>query len=82
MNDEDGQRAMSDELTRGTKHRQGFTATTRRIRDALHRVVLMRETGPKSAAWQRARVQTIWRLHALLEASQQSPPEQPLGSDE
>lgn len=49
------------------------TAATRRIREVLHQVVLMRETGPKSAAWQRARVQTIWRLHALLEASQSLP---------
>jgi hypothetical protein len=40
---------------------------------ALRRVVLLRETGPKSAAWHRARVQTIWRLHRLLE--QAEPPE-------
>jgi len=39
---------------------------TTRLREALHRVVLLRETGPKSAAWHRARVQTIWRLHTML----------------
>jgi hypothetical protein len=38
-----------------------------RLTQSLRRVVLLRETGPKSAAWHRARAQTIWRLHALLE---------------
>jgi hypothetical protein len=38
-----------------------------RLNSALHRVVLLRETGPKSAAWHRARVATIWRLHRLIE---------------
>lgn len=38
-----------------------------RITQSLRRVVLLRETGPKSAAWHRARAQTIWRLHRLLE---------------
>jgi hypothetical protein len=43
------------------------SAVEQRIRDRLHKVVLMRETGPKSGAWQRARVRAIWRLHALLD---------------
>ncbi|NTU79887.1 MAG: hypothetical protein HGA45_10865 [Chloroflexales bacterium] len=38
-----------------------------RLSLALRRVVLLRETGPKSAAWHRARVETIWRLHRLLD---------------
>ncbi|MBX0327511.1 hypothetical protein K2Z83_07440 [Oscillochloris sp. ZM17-4] len=38
-----------------------------RLTQSLRRVVLLRETGPKSAAWHRARAQTIWRLHRLLE---------------
>jgi hypothetical protein len=38
-----------------------------RLTQALRRVVLLRETGPKSAAWHRARAQTIWRLHGMLE---------------
>ena len=42
-----------------------------RLNLALRRVVLLRETGPKSAAWQRARVVTLWRLHRLLEAERQ-----------
>lgn len=37
------------------------------IRNTLRQVVLLRETGPKSAAWHRARLRTIWRLHARLE---------------
>ncbi|NJN16470.1 MAG: hypothetical protein HC822_09465 [Oscillochloris sp.] len=39
-----------------------------RLTSALRRVVLLKETGPKSAAWHRARVQTIWRLHKLLDS--------------
>jgi hypothetical protein len=38
-----------------------------RLTQSLRRVVLLRETGPKSAAWHRARAQTIWRLHRMLE---------------
>ncbi|NTV64855.1 MAG: hypothetical protein HGA65_15195 [Oscillochloris sp.] len=37
-----------------------------RLTEALRRVILLRETGPKSAAWHRARAQTIWRLLQLL----------------
>jgi hypothetical protein len=47
--------------------------------------VLLRETGPKSAAWHRARVRTIWRLHRLLEqpASSHPPPrEEPAPSEQ
>lgn len=44
------------------------------IQQALRQVILLRETGPKSAAWHRARLQTIWRLHRLLaEVSQADP---------
>jgi len=38
-----------------------------RLTQSLRTVVLLRETGPKSAAWHRARAQTIWRLHRMLE---------------
>jgi hypothetical protein len=37
-----------------------------RLRDQIRKLVLMKETGPKSAAWHRARVDTIWRLHQQL----------------
>lgn len=59
---------MSDE-----QHRPPSGADTTqadRLRDALRRVVLLKETGPKSAAWHRARVRTIWHLHALMEREQ------------
>jgi len=53
-----------------------------RLTTALRRVVLLKETGPKSAAWHRARVRTIWRLHSLLarpaaEANPAGAPEHP-----
>lgn len=38
-----------------------------RLLDRVRRLVLMRETGPKSAAWHRARVNAIWRLQHTLE---------------
>jgi hypothetical protein len=41
-----------------------------RLTQSLRRVVLLRETGPKSAAWHRARAETIWRLHRMLERQQ------------
>ncbi len=37
------------------------------VQDMVRRLVLMKETGPKSAAWHRARVRAIWRLHRRLE---------------
>lgn len=48
-----------------------------RLTAALRRVVLLKETGPKSAAWHRARVRTIWRLHALLAEANAARPEAP-----
>lgn len=48
----------------------------KRLQDTVRQLVLMKETGPKSAAWHRARVQMIWRLHHRLErrvASDESP---------
>ena len=44
------------------------------LRDTVRRLVLMKETGPKSAAWHRARVQMIWRLHRKLEQSSPAGP--------
>ncbi|HMQ34272.1 MAG TPA: hypothetical protein PKD53_26290 [Chloroflexaceae bacterium] len=44
-----------------------------RLRGALRRVVLLRETGPKSAAWHRARAATIWRLHRLIAQADDDP---------
>jgi hypothetical protein len=39
-----------------------------RLRESVQRLVLLKETGPKSAAWHRARVRSIWRLHRALES--------------
>lgn len=39
---------------------------------ALQRIVLLRETGPKSAAWQRARMRTMWRLQQQLAADDEA----------
>lgn len=33
------------------------------IRRQLQQLILLRETGPKSAAWHMARTRMIWRLH-------------------
>lgn len=38
-----------------------------RLRARLRQLILMRETGPKRAAWQAARAQLIWRLHAEIQ---------------
>lgn len=48
-------------------------ASAERLNGALRRVVLLKETGPKSAAWHRARVRTIWRLHRLLDEARPQP---------
>lgn len=37
----------------------------------MRRLILMRETGPKSQAWHQARKQMIWRLHHELEQAAQ-----------
>jgi hypothetical protein len=33
------------------------------LRARLRQLILMRETGPKRAAWHAARARLIWRLH-------------------
>lgn len=43
------------------------------LRATLQRIVLLRETGPKSAAWHRARVKTMWRLQQQLAADTATP---------
>lgn len=52
-----------------------------RLTSALRRVVLLRETGPKSAAWHRARAQTIWRLHHAIERLPDEKPDRPDSQD-
>ncbi len=37
-----------------------------RLRERTRQLILMRETGPKRAAWHAARMRLIWRLHDEL----------------
>jgi hypothetical protein len=37
----------------------------------LRQLILMRETGPKRAAWHAARARMIWRLHDELRRAEQ-----------
>jgi hypothetical protein len=43
-----------------------------RLRTQLRQLILMRETGPKRAAWQAARARLIWRLHDELRQAEQA----------
>ncbi len=44
----------------------GLDIEAKYLEKTVRQLVLMKETGPKSAAWHRARVQMIWRLHRKL----------------
>jgi hypothetical protein len=44
------------------------------LRNRLRRLILMRETGPKSAAWHAARMRMIWRLHDELRQAEELEP--------
>ena len=48
-----------------------------RLRGQIRKLILMKETGPKSAAWHRARIQTIWRLQRQVAAITSSPTARP-----
>ena len=39
------------------------TGKREQLRSQLRQLILMRETGPKRAAWHAARARLIWRLH-------------------
>ena len=43
-----------------------------RLRARVRQLILMRETGPKSAAWHVARTRLIWRLHDELRREEAS----------
>ncbi|MDQ2996148.1 MAG: hypothetical protein M3R61_03700 [Chloroflexota bacterium] len=43
-----------------------------RLRAQLRQLILMRETGPKRAAWHAARARPIWRLHAEIQQEAQA----------
>lgn len=59
--------------------RSELDAEAKHLRDTVRQLVLMKETGPKSAAWHRARVQMIWRLHRQLERAS-TPGHEPMAS--
>jgi len=42
------------------------------LRTQVRQLILMRETGPKRAAWQAARARLIWRLQAELRQAEQA----------
>ena len=58
-----------------------------RLHARLRQLILMRETGPKRAAWHEARMRLIWRLHDRLRQAateieaEQPEPETPPGVD-
>jgi hypothetical protein len=45
---------------------QPSTNPYEQLRARLRQLILMRETGPKRAAWHAARTRLIWRLHDEL----------------
>jgi hypothetical protein len=42
-----------------------------RLRHKIQQLILLRETGPKKAAWHVARTRLLWRLHQRLHATTQ-----------
>jgi hypothetical protein len=47
-------------------------AETNQLEATVRQLVLMKETGPKNAAWHRARVGMIWRLQRRLAQARRS----------
>ena len=43
----------------------------KQLRARLRQLILMRETGPKRAAWHAARARLIWRLHDELRQAEE-----------
>ncbi len=64
---------MPDEMQQSQEH--DAASPQQRLRAQIRQLVLMKETGPKSAAWHRARVGTIWRLHRQLAATESASPQ-------
>lgn len=44
------------------------------LRARVRQLILMRETGPKRAAWHAARARLIWRLHDEIEREEKDNP--------
>lgn len=45
------------------------------LRQQIQQLILLRETGPKSAAWHAARTRLIWRLHDEIKRDEDARPE-------
>lgn len=43
----------------------------KRLQSQIRQLILLRETGPKSAAWHAARARMIWRLHDELKQAEE-----------
>jgi hypothetical protein len=43
------------------------------LRRRVRQLILMRETGPKRAAWHEARLRLIWRLHDVIRDEERNP---------
>ena len=41
------------------------------LQGQLRQLILLRETGPKSAAWHAARARMIWRLHDEIKQAEE-----------
>lgn len=52
------------------------------LRRQLQQLILLRETGPKSAAWHQARTRMIWRLHDEIRQDENAPPAPEAKSEE
>jgi hypothetical protein len=67
---------MSNDLSRPFRkpeQREAEQACIARLEALIQALILMKETGPKSAAWHRARVRTLWRLqHQVAELQSMS----------
>jgi hypothetical protein len=48
----------------------------KRLQSQIRQLILLRETGPKSAAWHAARARMIWRLHDELKQAEEPNAEQ------
>ena len=49
----------------------------KRLQSQIRQLILLRETGPKSAAWHAARARMIWRLHDELKQTDAPEGDQP-----
>jgi hypothetical protein len=67
----------------GAYMKQRDKCAVEQMRRQVRQLILLRETGPKSARWHAARSRLIWRLHEELRQAEQAPaPADPALADE